>query len=798
MARFNWLGGLALAVAAACGGTTVKGNSTGSLGTTSGGGLLGAGAQCIANDACASGVCDVNGAGNCCSHACSTEDAVCGASDCDSSGTCSYPKTTTTCGRCFDGMLTPGTCNGLGLCSGPGTPGPCPSHLGCNATLTGCNTTCSVASDCASGYYCSSGACVPQIALGSCAENDACSSGICGVIGTGHCCTSGCANTATPCGAIDCDDSTGACTFSDNSIGCGPAASCTGNTLNAAGNCDGHGGCSASAVDCTPFVCGDGACAASCADSSSCVGGAFCDVAAATCCPALMAGGTLNVDGLNGNDLAGCCGFNENTPCLTIGRAMQIVDSAGVEGVTLNLSLGGGNQPVTGAWAPVGEKYPIVLGWGVELFAPGLAFADPYAGILYNDAGVPSDGGSAHGEIFDIAQYSSRDTIGYSSIVGTAGYPLSVGIAGFGKYTPDPSSIQVEPGQTLYLANANVNGDANGSANGITVLGEATLLLGQDRSGVQVGPVNVGQGGGGITKGVYHNDGWIGIDCQGCTLQDSNALAGQTALTIQGQIFADIRALDGSTITLTDNPIVGAAPGATSFNTCMSKQDVLVGQAAVLLEGMVTMTFDNGHVQCIAGDGFKLTSSTMGAPVLKLDNTTIQNTEQAILAVGGTATVSSSTIQFNYNGVEQTDGGTVDLSGGGLGGTNTVVCSNSFESIHGTGGIPGVDVLNTNGTTLNASDVAWDTPGPDLFSCNAALTTCTCEIGSCVNPGGKDGMDAVYTASGTVTTTGASQSSVSCVPICFGSPLCAAGTTCCSTSAYDTKSMCLGPGKGCL
>jgi hypothetical protein len=95
--------------------------------------------------------------------------------------------------------------------------------------------------------------------------------------------------------------------------------------------------------------------------------------------------------------------------------------------------------------------------------------------------------------------------------------------------------------------------------------------------------------------------------------------------------------------------------------------------------------------------------------------------------------------------------------------------------------------------------VAWDTPGPDLFSCDGALTECACEIATCVNPGGVDGMDAVYTAAGTVTTTGNTLSTVSCVPICYGAPACAVGTTCCSTSPYDAKSSCLGPGKGgCL
>jgi hypothetical protein len=190
---------------------------------------------------------------------------------------------------------------------------------------------------------------------------------------------------------------------------------------------------------------------------------------------------------------------------------------------------------------------------------------------------------------------------------------------------------------------------------------------------------------------------------------------------------------------------------------------------AIWLDGKVTMTFNNGTVQCISGTAFELVTSPNGNgnPSLTLQNTTVQNTERAVYASAGTATISGSTIQFNYNGVEQTsDGtntGTINLSGTD-GGANTVVCSSGIESITavdgGTTATPGVNVLNDTTATLDAADVAWDTSGPDLFSCKATLLTCTCENSSCSNAGGVDDMDAVYDSTGTITTTGATVSPI--------------------------------------
>jgi hypothetical protein len=189
----------------------------------------------------------------------------------------------------------------------------------------------------------------------------------------------------------------------------------------------------------------------------------------------------------------------------------------------------------------------------------------------------------------------------------------------------------------------------------------------------------------------------------------------------------------------------------------------------------------------------------MSTPTLTLNGTTIQNTEYAVNATAGTVSIQGSTIQYNYNGVLQGTDGT-NLASVNLGGTgvnaNTVVCSNSAESILGPGGTPAVCVLNTTTNTLNAANVNWDSNDnaspppdePDLFSCTApALTTCTCEsiAGTCTNAGGVDGMDAVYTSTGTINQNDAGLSSASCtLPMVgqacgmMGDPKCPVGDCC--------------------
>jgi len=399
------------------------------------------------------------------------------------------------------------------------------------------------------------------------------------------------------------------------------------------------------------------------------------------------------------------------------------------------------------------ETYPIVLGWGAELVAPGVYF---------------SDLGGSSGEIFDIAPFSSSDVVATASIDGTMTKPVGIGMSVAGAQLTDLSAIQVETGRTLYLANANVNGSSANHYAALTIAAGGSLTLGQDESATTTGTVYIGN-----ALNQAASDGWIGILCEsdsqamtGCTVNDATLAV--SSVVFQGQEGYDIDVDDLASISLTSSPVIGIAPPGAGFGKCGTTKPDGSGMGlgsgeAVLLNGLSIMTFDNGVVQCIGANGFELTSSPNGSPTLTLDKTIIQNTETAIDASAGTAAISRSTIQFNYNGVVQGGMATIDLSGGKIGGTNNVVCSSMKESVDALALNPGVCVLNQSSSAINASNVDWDTSGPDLFSCGALTSSsCSCEIMTCTDSPGADGMDAVYQDLGTITTTNNALSAITC------------------------------------
>ena len=709
---------------------------------------------CTTNEACTSGFCGIAGTGNCCTAQCAAAaDPACNPTSCDAtSGACVFPSGNA-CGTpsCAGATLTAGTCDPVGACNTAS--GPCPNDLVCNPAGTACLATCAASADCVSGFYCNAGRCSAQVATGPCGTNEACTSGICGIKGVGHCCTAVCDTTDPSCGAKDCDN-LGACTFPNNRTACGTPGSCSGSTQTDPTTCDGAGACQAQGTtDCTPFICGATACLTSCKDATSCVSGDFCDVSNTACCSGLANGGTINVDGATGNDSTSCCGIGTNGACLTLTHAMALIDAAQAQNVTINATVKGGG----GDWTAK-ETYPVKLGWGVELSAPGVFFLDPTTPAIGPNVAT-----------FDITAVSGSDTVGYASIVGTAKSPISVGMDSTGTQTDDSSTVAVETGNKLYLANASVNGSSDNadSAQAILVQPAATLFLGQDQSGTITGTVTIGN-----ALGQEATDGWAGIVCNadlknslGCNVQDA-ALVGQSAVVIQGQEALAIDAEDFAVISLTSSPVIGPPPAATGFKQCPQKVDAQFGgSGAVVIDGSATVTFNNGTVQCLAGTAFGLMDSLngIGPPTLNLDHTLIQNTELGILASDGTATVTNSTVNFNNGGVQQaTDGtnnGTIDLSGGG----NTVVCSSNQETAQFNSN-PGISVYNTSTANLAADNVAWDTSGPDHYDCDSLFTSCTCNLGSCTVAAGTDGMDAVEdsTNKGGVTTTTNTLSSITC------------------------------------
>ncbi len=719
---------------------------------------------CTSNAACTSGFCGSSGTGNCCTAQCvAAADPACNAA-CDATGACVYPRGST-CGTssCTGSTLSAGTCDATGVCN-PGTAG-CPKNLICNSAGTACLTQCASGADCVTGFVCDAATnlCKAPRMNGACTSNAACISGICGARGSGNCCTAACSTTDLTCGASDCDATSGTCVYPSAATSCGAGASCAGTIATGPTDCDGAGACSPpTVVSCTPYLCGLSACLTSCSDNSSCVIGAFCETAHSDCC-VLQAGSTLAVDAAIGNDNTGCCGVGTHTPCQTLTHAMALIANAQASGITITATVDGGG----GDWDPAAEVYPILLGWNVELNAPGVFFVDPTSvlGVSFNQS------------IFYVAILGPGDADS-ASLFGTAASPISVGMNSTNltadDQTDDVSAIAVETGATLYLANATLNGSFYNTDNrqSILVNAGATLIVGQDRSTTVSGTVTIGN-----ALGVASTDGFQGIVCatqspnQGCTIQDV-PLVKQSSIVIQGQEGLDLDAEDFANVNLSSAPVFGIPPTAVGFSNengvgCATKLDengFTQTGLAVLLNGAVTMALSGATVQCVGGTAFLLQSTANGSPKLTIDSSTIQNTDLGIDAQAGKATVTHTTFRYNYLGVFQEPDpiaigyGTIDLSGGG----NTLICNSYVES--STSNLaPGIGAYNLSPFNLAADNVTWDTSAPDTFTCDTYFN-CTCNLTTCTNTAGNDGMDAVEDSVylGSITTTGNGLAATTC------------------------------------
>jgi len=334
-----------------------------------------------------------------------------------------------------------------------------------------------------------------------------------------------------------------------------------------------------------------------------------------------------------------------------------------------------------------------------------------------------------------------------ASIVGTATNPVGIGMDQQGEQLVAYEAIGVYQGSTLYLANVSVNGNWGRSSDAIDASG--TVILGQDRSGAVTGLVRIGN-----DLGNQDTDGFTGIECYGCTLSDVPT-DGTSSVVIAGQRIYGIDAEGPASISLSSAPVLGVAPSAVGFGTCPSK----AGYSGINIDGAVTLSLNHATIQCIAGFGIGVDGYDGGIPSLTINDTTIQNTELALEVSAGSAVVSNSTIRYNNAGVVQETNGNIDLSGGLVGGRNTVACSNSIE-----GGYHfGISVLNETSAALNASNVDWDTPGPDLFSCDSDFSDCTCLIAVCTDSPDAGDLDAVIIdGGGTIVTTGNQLSPLSC------------------------------------
>jgi hypothetical protein len=221
---------------------------------------------------------------------------------CDGAGACEYYAAGTLCGAgsCMgDTVVQPSLCDGQGACVGGAmvncAPDPCMGGT--------CASMCVTDADCiATGYCATSGTCAPKQPNGQPATgNDQCLSGF---FADGVCCDQACTGICSACtaakkgagidgvcgpvrsgtdpdgdcvdqGAASCGtrgvcDGSGACALYQAGTVCA-AASCEGNTLTQASQCDGAGNCvGKGSVDCTPGNCGGSICQLVCAVDADC------------------------------------------------------------------------------------------------------------------------------------------------------------------------------------------------------------------------------------------------------------------------------------------------------------------------------------------------------------------------------------------------------------------------------------------------------------------------------------------------------------------------------------------------
>jgi len=654
-------------------------------------------------EACGSNVCIGN---HCCTAACSTTDPICHANACDTTGACLYPDTTTTCGpleTCTAGQHTPPSgCGGDGTCV-LSVPASCGVY-NCDSVGKSCYTSCTVGDDspCTTGNFCKAGACAPQQAPGApCLAPDACISGICQT----NCCTAACDVDATTNCQGSCDNA-GACGHPT----CAPGYGCSGSaTCNTSCTVD---------ADCAPgsgYTC------------SSPISG--------FCCLPPVAGGTIFVDGALGSD-TNCCD-SATTACLTITHAMSKIFLAGATGVTMNVSWNG--QPtVRSDWAPAtAESYPIHLGMGVTLNAPGVFFTPP--------AGAPVD-------VFDVFAFNANDT-GTVTIAGdpTVDYAF-IGIDST-QSNLQSTAIAVNSGigtaVPLVLSYVWMNGQSealNLGAGAKVTLGSNDVIIGGGLS--TPNPLPVSSPGneilcqGSTTSRATLQDDPRGVSILQIDSQDTNHITGS---------LAELYAADNCDVTLTQSPIMGPPP------PCNNPK--LDGEG-VLLSGTSTATLTGATFQCLFNHGIDLGETPLfGSPTLTLDSSLIQHTGQTGLKVNGGSVgpVTNTSVYHCRFGVAIQGTGALDLSAGG----NIVACNTNAELgafEQAPGRVTGIDVWNSsslNNLSLNASNVLWDDNPPVIWSCSdifgdGAFTLagkdCTCVSGGCSGTGVPlpDGTDAAY------------------------------------------------------
>jgi hypothetical protein len=605
--------------------------------------------------------------------------------------------------------------------------------------------------------------------LSACGDNGSGTTSGSGTTGTtGAATTTGGASTTT--GGASTTSTSGGSTTGGSTTGGSTSSSSSGTSTGGTGGCGATGCTPPQLCDTVSGNCVD------CLNDTDCPN--FTDVCAAGFClacePATLANAPnhiLAVDGTSGVDTA-CCGLpgrpnlpgpGKAGPCLTITTAISNYSSGILDGgkstagkaMTVGYTINVAGAPAGGDWT-ADTTYPIWLGGGVILHAPGIYFSG--SGVNTNPDSQYLDGGftglaAGPPTTFYVAPMWAGDDGGVR-LEGATGNPVVVGVNSSGTVTVGATSpntaVQVEcptcdgtNQESLTLQNANLAGGAPGT--GFPGDGGAYGY----GIGVEIGPggqVNFGPApvviGNFQVNGAAVAGGGIGVHCigiPGTSLFGDNAPdAGGTAslVTIQGQAY-DIWVDSNCHGQLAGNPVLGVP--AVAMACAAPKID---GDGVWLSGGQIILA--NGHIHCLDGDGVHIDRGTA-----IVANTSITHCGCSGIYNGGGSLFSrnagndTNILAENHTGLwADTSSATtlpvlVNFSGpgGGVPSGNQMSCASANEPGRCKPlGIPAIDVLNSveNGIVpppqVQVDNSLWDNLVPALYICDGGLNTlsCTC------------------------------------------------------------------------
>jgi hypothetical protein len=440
-------------------------------------------------------------------------------------------------------------------------------------------------------------------------------------------------------------------------------------------NCDGAGSCAVPTppvADCAPYVCGaTGACKTTCGAAADCFN-AFCtSTSGGVCCPFYPAN-TIQVDGTKGVDSA-CCGAGTGaSACATIARAATNAAGTGVMPMTLAVA----NPPNGKDW--VADPFPITLGEGLILSAPGLYFSAPSvdAGVLFLVTNPIQDAGPAP-----------------TVIEGAAGAPIHVGFDSNWNQAHGLTGIAVTQA-ALHLLNAELQSPPRlhpVDEMAVYVADAGVLILGNDGLGasgtVWIGNPDAGQG-------------YLGISCNaGGTVTDKGST---TAPSVWAQNMRfGITDGNGCILDLTNGPRFGLA--LNDGGTCDSHPDY----DGIFIDGLQTDAIvSNATFDCFNGMGLSVGAGTFhGDHDLFLFNAIGAWPSSTPLPNAGRAHISNSTFRHNDIGVYAS--GPVDLSKGNEISCNGGSGSSAFPNPHPSAGLEEQWWFNPI-YNVNAEGILWD------------------------------------------------------------------------------------------